>query len=314
MYQTSEMVVDGFNCLAIAEKNLGTIATIVPAAGAVLRSWTPDAAAGNNLIDFYDNSQNLAEKITTAGFKSAKLNPFGGRLRQGNYQFNKVNYHTGRFFLGEHALHGLLYDAPFTIINSTSSATEASVSLLHPYTGSNDGFPFCFNCEVTYTFSQNNLSIATRITNLHQQDIPMQDGWHPYFALGGTADQWQIAINSNTRLKLSADLLPDGSVEHLPYLPKLTHIGTRHFDDCYLLHHTDTAACTIYHPQTQLQLQLNALQNYPYLQVYTPPHRQSIALEPMSAPPDCFNHHIGLKIIKPGDSMDFVCSFTVSKK
>ena len=41
--------------------------------------------------------------------------------------------------------------------------------------------------------------------------------------------------------------------------------------------------------------------NYPYLQVYTPASRDSIALEPMTGPPDCFNSGEGLVVLGPDE-------------
>ena len=49
-----------------------------------------------------------------------------------------------------------------------------------------------------------------------------------------------------------------------------------------------------------LQLTIKAGQSYPYLQVYTPPHRKSIAVENLSSPPDAFNNGMSLIIAKPG--------------
>ena len=45
--------------------------------------------------------------------------------------------------------------------------------------------------------------------------------------------------------------------------------------------------------------------SYPILQVYTPPHRRSIAIENLSAAPDAFNNDIGLIHLQAGESYDF---------
>jgi Galactose mutarotase and related enzymes len=50
-------------------------------------------------------------------------------------------------------------------------------------------------------------------------------------------------------------------------------------------------------------------ENYPYLQVYTPPHRQSIAIENLSAAPDVFNNRMGLIELEPGERIGFSCSY-----
>jgi aldose 1-epimerase len=47
------------------------------------------------------------------------------------------------------------------------------------------------------------------------------------------------------------------------------------------------------------------MKNYPYLQVYTPDHRRSIAIENLSSPPDSFNNLMGLITLGPEDSATF---------
>ncbi|MCB0643138.1 MAG: hypothetical protein KDC44_15925, partial [Phaeodactylibacter sp.] len=41
---------------------------------------------------------------------------------------------------------------------------------------------------------------------------------------------------------------------------------------------------------------------YNFLQVFTPDHRQSIAIEPMTCNVDAFNNREGLIVLKPGEA------------
>ena len=43
-----------------------------------------------------------------------------------------------------------------------------------------------------------------------------------------------------------------------------------------------------------------SMQDFPYFQVFTPPHRSSVALEPMSCTVDAFNNGGGLVRLMPG--------------
>jgi aldose 1-epimerase len=52
--------------------------------------------------------------------------------------------------------------------------------------------------------------------------------------------------------------------------------------------------------------------SYPYLQLYTPPHRESIAIENLSAAPDAFNNGMGLINLEPGASATFKTAYTIS--
>jgi aldose 1-epimerase len=50
---------------------------------------------------------------------------------------------------------------------------------------------------------------------------------------------------------------------------------------------------------------------YPYLQVYTPPHRKSIAIENLSSAPDAFNNKMGLIALGPEDSQAFQTRYRI---
>jgi aldose 1-epimerase len=53
---------------------------------------------------------------------------------------------------------------------------------------------------------------------------------------------------------------------------------------------------------------------YPYLQIYIPDNRQSIAIENLSAAPDAFNNKIGLLELEPYQQNQFSTSYTITLK
>jgi aldose 1-epimerase len=61
----------------------------------------------------------------------------------------------------------------------------------------------------------------------------------------------------------------------------------------------------LYNPGNGIYVSIFTNSKYPYLQLYTPPHRKSIAIENLSAPPDCFNNGIGLQLLGPSKSQTF---------
>ena len=73
-------------------------------------------------------------------------------------------------------------------------------------------------------------------------------------------------------------------------------------DNCFLLNENNKPACVLRNNKSGLELTIQPDKSYPYLQVYTPEHRNSIAIENLSAAPDAFNNKIGLIILKPGES------------
>jgi len=53
---------------------------------------------------------------------------------------------------------------------------------------------------------------------------------------------------------------------------------------------------------------------YPYLQLYTPDHRKSIAIENLSGAPDCFNNKMGLHIMQPQSIWNLATSYQLITK
>ena len=64
-------------------------------------------------------------------------------------------------------------------------------------------------------------------------------------------------------------------------------------------------------PELGLQLEISPARSYPYLQLYTPPHRQSIAFENLSAAPDAFNNAMGLISLLEGQEKVFETRYTL---
>ena len=82
-------------------------------------------------------------------------------------------------------MHGELYDKPFLIMSETANELHASVTMKYEYRAEDPGYPFNYDCIVTWQLENDNkLSVTTECINKDEGLIPMQDGWHPYFNLG----------------------------------------------------------------------------------------------------------------------------------
>ncbi len=102
-----------------------------------------------NVVDGYENL-NEAINPKEAWFKSCKLNPFVCRLNEGKYQFNKVDYIIEKFYLGKHAIHGIIYDAVYTINKTESNNDYSLVEFNYNYLGEDKGYPFPFSSTVVW--------------------------------------------------------------------------------------------------------------------------------------------------------------------
>ena len=83
--------------------------------------------------------------------------------------------------------------------------------MAYVYPADQNGFPFPYRLTVRYTLSSDGLTVSTTAENTGTAPMPLADGWHPYFTLGGTADDWTLQINGGTQFEFDADLLPTGA-------------------------------------------------------------------------------------------------------
>ncbi|MDN3658324.1 aldose 1-epimerase [Ferruginibacter paludis] len=306
---------NGFDKIILKDNSSNTSAEIIPRCGAILHAfsiWHNHHFI--NVIDQYDSAEDFAANVESKGMKSCKLSPFACRIKNAKYSFGGHQYTFNKYMLGDNAIHGLLYDVAFEIIDQEGNDERAQVVLQYDYKGENAGFPFSYVCNITYTLSkENTLEIATKITNTDKGIIPMQDGWHPYFKLGKKVDELQLEFQSKEKIIFDDTLVPNGETEPYQEFGSLKQIGDTFFDNCFTSNFAECQPlCVLRDPVQKLQVEIHPDKSYPYLQIYTPPHRNSIAIENLSAVPDAFNNGIGLITLAPQTSQVFATTFKIT--
>ena len=315
MFSVNDKQDQGFNIVVLHDQASGTSVEIVPECGAILHAFKINFAPDPiNIIDQYRNKKEFDERVEAEGFKSCKLSPFPCRLKNGTYHFGEKEYKVEKFYLGKHALHGLIYDAPFDIVKMEADTEKATLELLYVYPGTDKGFPFKYDCRVIYELEkESKLTITTVIKNNESYAIPMIDGWHPYFSFGGPVDELYLSIEATEILEFDEDLIP--TKNKLPYdkFSSMQPIGTTLLDNSFLVEPKHaTPVLILKDVNKQLQLEISPGKSYPILQVYIPAHRQSIAIENLSAAPDAFNNQINLGIVPAGNEAIFKTSYKIS--
>jgi len=299
---------DIFPVIHLKDESAKTQATIY-SFGALLNGFVINEDL--NVIDGFDSCSDAKENITKS-FRSSKLSPFVCRITDGKYSFNQREYKTGKFFLEKESIHGLLYDANFTIGSCGVDDLCAFATLQYEYTKKDEGFPFDYSCTVTYRLEkQNKLSIITSVRNDSQQEMPLADGWHPYFRMGGVIDDLFLKLNADEVLEFNDKLVPTGNILPFNKFQTTQLFGKTFLDNCFLLKNHEQPACVLEDPVNKLRLSIWADPSYPYLQIYTPDHRHSIAIENLSSAPDAFNNGMGLVILKPQQSHEFKTTYCV---
>jgi aldose 1-epimerase len=314
MFSTDIVYKDGFQLAVLSDPDSGTSAEIIPSCGGILHSF--NVAYQNdfiNVIDQYESQDDFKQHVTSKGFKSCKLSPFACRIKDASYQFRGIQYTAEKFSLGENAIHGLIYDADFTVVKQDANEEHAMLVLQYEYRGEEKGYPFFYDCIITYQLTCNNeLTLTTEIINRDNNPIPLQDGWHPYFSLGKKIDDLELQLSSLEQIVFDDTMIPTGELIAYREFADSKKLGTIFLDDCFLLDFSAAQPlCVLKDNDNKIQVEIRPDKNYPWLQIYTPPNRKSIAIENLSAPPDTFNNGINLKILPPQDHAVFTTSYKV---
>jgi aldose 1-epimerase len=292
--------------------NESNVSIDIATKGGILNSWLQsdketkfDIIDGNDLSDGWKNFE-------SNGFKSAKMNPFCCRLNQGNYQYNGKAYKIEKFYLNEHAIHGIIYDELFEISKTEINDQFASIWLTYQYQKKDSGFPFEYHVELKWTlWKENKIVIETKITNDENIAIPMIDGWHPYFKLGENIDDCRLQFKTNGLMEYNKDLIPTKIILPNHEFENGKYLKDIFLDNGYLLD-PNHSRCVL--ENNNYKVLITPDHNYTYLQIYTPPHRKSIAIENLTGAPDSFNNKMGLHIMQPHEIWSLKTQYQFYKK
>lgn len=236
-------------------------------------------------------------------YAAAILFPFASRIEKGAYQFDGKTYQLDCNQAGINALHGLVYNKTFTVINQKVTDSTAAVTMVYTETNPPKGFPFQYALEVTYTLSENNVGIAIKVTNLDTTPFPFTLGWHPYFYTEHLAES-VVKFNSHQQVAFDEKLITKELV-------LFTNEGdfaieNKQLDDCFVM---NDAVIEFETNEYQVTITSDAAQNY--LQMFTPPHRMLIAIEPMTGISNSFNNGIGLQVLAPAKTYEITWHLSI---
>ena len=253
---------------------------------------------GVEIIDGISNDPSGLEDYRKT-FKSSVLFPFPNRIDEGKYSFDGNSYALNCNDPLNNAIHGLLYDRAFALIDKKADHEMARMEFKYSSDGQLTGYPFLFDLFLCYSFDNSgDLKIEFTIHNTGKSDLPFGMGWHPYFRvkdLNSTVINMPVEDTFEVTEKMIPIEREAASLES-----KFT-VSNLKFDDAYTL---KKGICALETENYVLEMEFDKTAEA-YLQVYTPPHRRSIALEPMTCLANAFNNGIGLEMLSPGDSFNW---------
>ena len=274
-------------------------ATIV-GVGAGLRTYS---AGGRDVLDGY-----AADEASTSG-RGQVLIPWPNRLEDGAYEFDG---HRHQLPLTEpelgNAIHGLVRWETWTVVERERSRVVLE-HVLQPM----PGFPFTLSLAIEYGLSERGLSVRTTATNSGRKACPFGSGQHPYLTVGTlTVDSVILRAPGRTVLRENERRLPVGRepVAGTEYdFRRPRPIGDMRLDDAFTDLERDAeglALVELRNPEGG-GLTLWVDESYGYLQLFTGDplpdvSRRSLAVEPMTCPPNAFRTGEALVRLEPKDT------------
>ena len=283
---------------------------IVPERGANLLDLT---IGGQSILDGYQTPEEL--EVAKFG-KSAVLFPFPNRLDGGKYEWLGKTYQFPINNAGtENAIHGFVRNEAFEVDYIFLAKDHASILCSLHYAGGLEYYPFPFTLELEFMLHDSGaFTVEVACRNQHTAAIPIGFGWHPYFRLTERADDHLLQLPACEKVVIQERMIPTGEQQPFHDFLKKNRVGTADLDHCFQVAKTDGVYKMLLEGNNQqLKVQASARQ-FPYFQVFTPPHRQSIALEPMSCNVDAFNNGQGLVTLEPDREWKGKMTFTLQNQ
>jgi len=296
MYKFQKSITKTSNCVVLTNTDQSNKLVINLNEGARVNLYKHK---GNPIISDLKNSS------YSSSYAGAILFPFANRVKDGKYAFNNKNYELiCNEPVNNNAIHGLVYNKVFSILDFEEKDNSVSVVLNYKEDDYTDGFPFKYSISVTYILSDQGLKLRIHIKNEGKHTFPFTLGWHPYF-MSCDISQSQLILNSVKQFTTDTRGIvnEDGQTDHTSRFV----LGGIQLDDGYAVASDMLEFIT---PRYHLKMQTDGSDNY--LQVYTPEELNSIAIEPMVGISNSFNHRIGLKELKPNQTFDKEWSLEIS--
>jgi aldose 1-epimerase len=316
MFSINKKSEDGFEKVILQNEITNNYAAILPACCAMLHEFVIEINKEPiNVIDSFQSFAEFKDFLKEKGFKGCKLSPFVCRLNNGKYIFGEKEYFIQKSLPAKHSLHGLLYDKAFAIVSETANTSGASVTMKYEYRAEDSGYPFNYDCIVTWKLEpENKLTVTTECINKDEGLIPMQDGWHPYFTLSNSINSLQLEFQAKNMVEFNSDLIPTKKTIRYTKFSTIEKLGDTFLDNCFTLDTQECQPlCVLRNDEKSFEVQFFPDESYPYLQIYTPPHRKSIAIENISGTPDGFNNGMGVVTLEPGQSASFQTSYKIKQ-
>jgi aldose 1-epimerase len=284
------------------EIELGDQRAVVVEVGGGLRTYS---AGGRDVLDGY-----AVGEMCPSG-RGQVLSPWPNRVQDGSYEFDGRRHQLPIDQVDEHnAIHGLVRWAVWNVAERETHRVVMEHAL-HPQ----PGYPFLLGLRIDYELSAEGLRVQTLATNLGSETCPYGTGAHPYLT-AGTERVDSAVLRAPARTVMFSDErgIPtaDAAVEGTEYdFRRPRPVGRTRLDHCFKDLERDSdgrARVELRNEDAGTGVALWVDEGYPYLMLFTGDplpdvDRRSLAVEPMTCPPNAFGTGKDLIRLSPGSTV-----------
>jgi aldose 1-epimerase len=239
------------------------------------------------------------------------LAPWPNRIRDGHYTFEGTAYQLSLTEPEKHnAIHGLCNWVRWRPAEQAPGAVTLEYHLPPQI-----GYPWSLALRTRWSVSADGLRCDQEATNTGDGNAPFGYSVHPYLQLPGVAvDDILLRVPGKVRVLADARLLPIGAVKVAGTEYDFTEprrVGDLVLDTTFgdIDHGPDGgSAVTIAAPDGPAKVEVWADENFKWWQVFSGDtlhgerFRRSLAIEPMTCPPDAFRSGRDLIVLSPGQT------------
>jgi aldose 1-epimerase len=258
-------------------------------------------------VGAWDVLDGYAAGEVPSGRRGGVLLPWPNRIRDGRWTWQGQELQLDIASAGKPtAIHGLVSAQPWQVLDSADDRVTVGTVV-----EKRSGYPFRLAAAIDYTLQPDHFESTVRVRNVGDEPAPFGVGLHPYLAVGATADgdlgDAELELPARTLLVVDDGGLPTG--ERRPFDGAVGRLGDRPFDDPLTdLDRDDNgwARVRLRGPAGDLELAVDRA--WPWLQVYSgdtlPPgqRRRSLAVEPMTCPPNALADGVDVIVLAPGET------------
>jgi aldose 1-epimerase len=278
-------------------------------AGATLRAYRVGSL---ELVDGFGPDEH------STGGRGQLLVPWPNRIRDGRYTFGGPTHQLPLTEpVNRTAIHGLTRWQSWTV-ESASADGVVLTTTVH----AQPGYPFVLRADAAYRLTDAGLSVTLGAVNVGAVACPFGAGAHPYLRLDtGRIDELELTVPADTRYVTDDQSIPVGTegVHGTDFdFRGGRRIGDTRLDTAYRdLRRDGDGWCRVrLSSSSGAAVALAVDPAFDHLMVFTGDtaaeverRRRGLAVEPMTCPPNAFQHEGSYRVLEPGERME--ATFTI---